>query len=71
MKFEDYAMQTAHECGAYKAIAGMMRDNIRQIEAAEAGSFEADWAMKSLVMLAQQLEDFEENLKKEVDSVAV
>ena len=70
MTFQDTAMNTAYQMGAYKAIAGMMRDAIRQLEAAEADSWDADWAMRNLVSLAAQLEETEEKFKKEVDTVA-
>ena len=70
MTFQDTAMTTAYQMGSYKAIAGMMRNNIRQLEAAEAGSWDAEWAMRCLVSLAAQLEETEEKFEKEVDTVA-
>ena len=71
MDFYDHSMKTARECGSYKAIAGMMRDAIRTLDAAQAGSVEAEFAMMSLVSLAQQFEETVEKFEKEVDSVAV
>lgn len=70
MTFQDYSMNNAYQLGAYKAIAGMMRDAIRALETAEADSFDANWQMRNLVSLAQQLEETEEKFKKEVDTVA-
>ena len=67
MTFQDTAMKTAYECGAYKAIAGMMAERIRTLDTAEAGGWEAEFAMRSLVSLAQQLEETEKRFKKEVD----
>ena len=70
MDFHDQSMKTAYRCGAYQAIAEMMSDAIRRLEAAEADSWEADWAMRNLVSLAAQLEETQEKFKKEVDTVA-
>mgnify|MGYP000507110788 CR=1 FL=1 len=70
MDFFDHSMKTARECGSYRAIAEMMSDRIRTLSAAQAGSIEAEFAMMSLVSLAQQLEETVENYKKEVDTVA-
>ena len=72
MKFQDYAMSTAYQMGAYKAIAEMMRDRIREYQEGE-DDFDRKWAMDRLIMLADQLDETEEtfeNLKKEVDTVA-
>ena len=66
MTFTDHAMKTARECGSYKAIAGMMRDAIRTLDATEAGSMEAEFAMMSLVSLAKQFEETVEKFEKEV-----
>jgi hypothetical protein len=70
MTFQDTAMKTAYECGAYKAIAQMMAERIRTLDTAEAGGWEAEFAMMSLVSLAEQLEETDERFKKEVDTVA-
>jgi Arc/MetJ-type ribon-helix-helix transcriptional regulator len=68
MTFQDHAMSTAYQMGAYKAIAEMMRDAVRELQSGD--EFERDWATKRLVMLADQLEETEEKFKKEVDTVA-
>jgi hypothetical protein len=70
MTYIDQSMKTARECGSYKAIADMMKTNIRRIEAAEKDSWEAEFAMMNLVSLAQQFEETVENFEKEVDTVA-
>ena len=68
MDFYDHSMKTARECGSYRAIAEMMAERIRVLSAAEADSIEAEFAMMSLVSLAQQFEETVENYKKEVDT---
>ena len=70
MTYIDHSMKTARECGSYKAIAEMMKTNIRRIEAAEKDSWEAEFAMRNLISLAQQFEETVENFEKEVDTVA-
>ena len=67
MKFRDTAMNTAYQMGAYKAIAEMMRDRIREYQGGE-DDFDREWAMKRLVMLADQLDETEEKFKKELDT---
>jgi len=67
MKFQDTAMNIAHQMGAYKAIAEMMRDRIREYQGGE-DDFDREWAMKRLVMLADQLDETEEKFKKELDT---
>lgn len=69
MDFYDHSMKTARECGSYRAIAGMMRDAILRLEAADADSVEAKFAMMSLVSLAQQYDNTVEKFEKEVDTV--
>ena len=72
MTFQDHAMSTAYKMGAYKAIAEMMRDRIRELQAAE-DDWDRKWATDRLVMLAEQFDETKEtfeNLKKEVDTVA-
>ena len=68
MTFQDTAMKTAYECGAYKAIAEMMRDAIRDMSSDS--EFTANYARTRLEMLADQLDETEERFKKEVDTVA-
>ena len=68
MTFQDHAMNTACQLGAYKAIAEMMAEAVRKLDAAEAGSFEAEWAMMSLVSLAKRFEETKEKFEKEVDT---
>ena len=70
MTFTDHAMKTAYQCGAYKAIAEMMRDRIRELEAADAGSLDAEFAMMNLTSLAKQFEETVEKFEKEVDNLA-
>ena len=68
MTFQEHAMNTACQAGAYKAIAEMMAEAVRKLDAAEAGSFEAEWAMMSLVSLAKRFEETKEKFEKEVDT---
>jgi hypothetical protein len=65
----DYTMETARKLGTYQAIAQMMRDSIRRLDAAE-DDFDRDWELMSLRSLANQLDAAEEKMKKEVDTVA-
>ena len=69
---KDYMFETAHKLGTYQAIADMMRREIRNLDAAQAADdeFMADWAMRNLRSLATQLDEAEEKMKKEVDTVA-
>ena len=69
MTFEQQRFKTARECGAYKAIADMMAERIRKLDTAEANSIEAEFAMMSLVSLAEQFEETVEKFEKEVDTV--
>ena len=68
MTFQDHAMNTAYQMGAYKAIAEMMAERIRILDTTEAGSMEAEFAMMNLVSLAQQFEETVEKFEKEVDT---
>ena len=68
MTFQDHAMNTACQLGAYKAIAEMMAEAVRKLDETEAGSFEAEWAMISLVSLAKRFEETKEKFEKEVDT---
>jgi hypothetical protein len=68
MTFQDYSMNNAYQLGAYKAIAEMMAEAVRKLDETEAGSFEAEFAMMSLVSLAKQLEETKEKFEKEVDT---
>jgi len=70
MTFTDQAYKTARECGSYKAIAEMMKDAIRKLDAAEAGTFEAEFARMNLTSLADQFEATVEMYEKEVDTIA-
>ena len=69
---KDYMMNTAYKLGTYQAIADMMRRDIRNLDTAKAegDEFMADWAMRCLRSLADQLDQAEEKMKKEVDTVA-
>ena len=66
----DFTMNTAYQMGAYKAIAEMMTEAVRKLDATEAGSFEAEWALMNLVSLAKQFEETKEKFEKELDSIA-
>ena len=70
MTFEEQSFKTARECGSYRAIAEMMAEAVRKLDAAEANSIEAEFAMMSLRSLAQQFEETVEKFKKEVDILA-
>ena len=69
---KDYMMDNAYKLGTYMAISDMMRREIRKLTEAQNkdDEFMADWAMRNLVSLADQLDDAEEKMKKEVDTVA-
>ena len=66
---KDYMMDTAYKLGTYNAIASMMRDAIRALDAAE-DDFTREWQMRNLRSLADQMDEAEEKFKKEVDTVA-
>ena len=72
MTFQDLSMNNAYQLGTYKAIADMMRREIRNLDEAQKADdeFMADWAVRNLRSLADQLDDAEEKMKKEVDTVA-
>ena len=67
MTFQDYAMNTAYQMGAYQSIAQMMSERIRELQAAE-DDFDRKWAMDRLVMLADQLDETKEKFEKVVDT---
>jgi len=54
----DLLSKTARECGAYQGIAQMMRDQIRKLAESE-DVYDTDWAIRTLVSLADQLDDTE------------
>ena len=66
---KDYMMDTAYKLGTYNAIASMMRDAIRALDAAE-DDFTREWQMRNLRSLADQMDEAEEKFKKEVDTAA-
>jgi hypothetical protein len=68
MTLQEHAMITACQLGAYKSIAWMMAEEVGKLDAAEAGSFEAEWAMMSLVLLAKQFEETKSKFEEEVDN---
>ena len=72
MTFQDLSMNNAYQLGTYKAIADMMRREIRNLDEAQKADdeFMADWAVRNLRSLADQLDAAEEKMKKEVDTVA-
>ena len=53
MKFQDYSMSIAYRMGSYQAIAGMMADAVRDLNAAKDGN-DRRWATQRLTMLAEQ-----------------
>ena len=67
-----YDILNARKLGTYQAIADMMRREIRNLDAAQSkdDEFMADWAVRNLRSLADQLDEAEEKFKKEVDTVA-
>ena len=69
---QDYIMDNAYKLGTYTAIASMMRDAIRNLDAAQKNDdeFMVEWHMRSLRSLADQLDAAEKEMKKEVDTVA-
>lgn len=60
----DFTMNASYQMGAYKAIAEMMAEAVRKLDATEAGSIEAEFAMMSLVSLAKQFEETEKKFEK-------
>ena len=52
----NYMMNTAYQMGAYKSIAGMMRDAIRELNTAE-DEYDRKWALRRLTMLAEQFDE--------------
>ena len=66
MKFRDQSLTMAYQMGAYQSIAEMMRDRIGELAAAQ-DDFARDWAMKGLVMLAEQFDETKEKFQKAVD----
>ena len=66
---KDYMMDTAYKLGTYNAIASMMRDAIRALDAAD-DDFTREWQMRNLRSLADQLDEAEIKMQKEVDTVA-
>ena len=63
----EYDLRTARKLGTYQAIADMMRDQIRKLAESE-DVYDTDWAIRSLVSLADRLDEAKENFKKEVDT---
>ena len=53
MKFQDYSMSIAYRMGSYQAIAGMMADAVRDLNAAQ-DDYDRRWATQRLTMLAEQ-----------------
>jgi hypothetical protein len=45
----------ACESGAYRALAGMMRDKIRDLDSKD--QFDREWAVRCLKLLAEQFEE--------------
>lgn len=67
MIFKNNSMNVAYQMGAYKAIAEMMSDRIRNLSTADS-DFEREWEMKMLVSLADQLDDAKHKFSGEVDT---
>ena len=70
MRFTDHAFETAHKLGTYQAFADMMRREIRNLDEARSKDDELmrRWAVRNLRSLADQLDEAEEKMKKEVDT---
>ena len=68
----DYDLLNARKLGSYQAIADMMQTEIRKLAAAQAekDKWMAEYHMRNLVSLADQLEETEKKFKKEVDTIA-
>ena len=69
---KNYMMDNAYKLGTYMALADMMRREIRNLDAAQKSDdeFMADWAVRNLRSLADQMDETEEKMKKEVDTEA-
>ena len=67
MTFQDHAMNTAYQMGAYQALASMMSERIRELQAAE-DDYDRKWAMDRLVSLAEQFEETKAKFEKELDT---
>ena len=67
MTFQDHAMNTAYQMGAYQALASMMSERIRELQAAE-DDYDRKWAMDRLIMLADQLDETKAKFEKVVDT---
>ena len=65
MTFQDQAMQTSYQMGAYKAIAEMMADAVGNLDSTD--DFDREWATKRLVMLAEQFKETEAKFEKGLD----
>lgn len=68
MELNDYTMNTSYQLGTYKAIAEMMKDAVRKLEAAEADSFEEEYMRMRLSSLATQFEETKEKFFDEQKS---
>jgi len=66
MTFQDHAMQTSYQMGAYKAIAEMMADAVGNLDSTV--DWDREWAAKRLVMLAEQFKETRAKFEKEVDT---
>jgi hypothetical protein len=66
----EYDLRTARKLGSYQAIAEMMKADIRKLDAAmaEGDEWMAEWHLRCLRSLADQLDAAEEKFKKEVDN---
>ena len=62
-------VEMARQLGTYQAIAQMMRDAIREVDAAK-DDWSREWAQRNLTALADQLDAAEEKMKKGVDIFA-
>ena len=63
----DYSMKQAYQLGAYRAIAEMMRTEIRKLNdtLADKDNWMSEYHMRNLVSLADQLDAAEAKHKEE------
>ena len=65
MTFQDHSMNIAYKCGAYQAIAQMMRDAVRELQTAE-DDYDRKWAQEKLERLADQLDETQQRFEEAV-----
>lgn len=63
----DFAMDQAYQLGAFRQLALMMRECIRDQHNAT-DDYDREWATKRLLILAEQFDDTVKRFEKEVDT---